>query len=69
MIMKISITTSEMSQIQWQLGEGRCKQRSFIVEIPDTSLPIGLQNYLNLREVDEDFKKYSNIDLITIVED
>lgn len=69
MIMKICITTSEMSQIQWQLGEGRCKQRSFIVEIPDTSLPIGLQNYLNLREVDEDFKKYSNIDLITIVED
>ena len=67
--MKICITTSEMSQIQWQLGEGRCKQRSFIVEIPDTSLPIGLQNYLNLREVDEDFKKYSNIDLITIVED
>ena len=67
--MKICITTSEMSQIQWQLGEGRCKQRSFIVEIPDTSLPIGLQNFLNLREVDEDFKKYSNIDLITIVED
>ena len=69
MIMKICITTSEMSQIQWQLGEGRCKQRSFIVEIPDTSLPIGLQNFLNLREVGEDFKKYSNIDLITIVED
>lgn len=67
--MKICITTSEMSQIQWQLGEGRCKQRSFIVEIPNTSLPIGLQNFLNLREVDEDFKKYSNIDLITIVED
>lgn len=58
-----------MSQIQWQLGEGRCKQRSFIVEIPDTSLPIGLQNFLNLREVGEDFKKYSNIDLITIVEE
>lgn len=67
--MKICITTSEMSQIQWQLGEGRCKQRSFIVEIPDTSLPIGLQNFLNLREVGEDFKKYSNIDLITIVEE
>ena len=58
-----------MSQLQFQLGEGRCKQRSFIVEIPDTSLPIGLQNFLNLREVDEDFKKYSNIDLITIVEE
>ena len=67
--MKICITTSEMSQIQWQLGEGRCKQRSFIVEIPDTSLPIGLQNFLNLREVGEDFKKYSNIDLITMVEE
>ena len=66
--MKICITTSEMSQLQFQLGEGRCKQRSFIVEIPDTSLPIGVQNFLNLREVDEDFKKYSNIDLITIVE-
>ena len=69
MIMKICITTSEMSQIQFQLGEGRCKQRSFIVEIPDTSMPIGLQNFLNLREVGEDFKKYSNIDLITIVEE
>lgn len=67
--MKICITTSEMSQLQFQLGEGRCKQRSFIVEIPDTSLPIGVQNFLNLREVDEDFKKYSNIDLITIVEE
>lgn len=67
--MKICITTSEMSQLQYQLGEGKCKQRSFIVEIPDTSLPIGLQNFLNLREVGEDFKKYSNIDLITIVEE
>ena len=51
-----------MSQIQWQLGEGRCKQRSFIVEIPNSSLPIGLQNFLSCREVREDFKRYSNID-------
>ena len=68
MIMKICITTSEISQLQFQLGDGRCKQRSFVVEIPNTSLPIGLQNFLN-RVVDDDFKKYSNIDSITIVED
>lgn len=67
--MKICITTSEMSQIQWQLGEGRCKQRSFIVEIPNTLLPIGLLNFLNLRDTDDDFKKLSNVDSITIVED
>ena len=67
--MKICITTSEMSQLQYQMGEGKARQRSFIVEIPDTSLPIGLQHFLNLREVGEDFKRYSNIDLITIVED
>ena len=67
--MKICITTSEMSQIQWHLGEGRCTQKSFIVEIPNSSLPVGLQHFLTLREVGEDFKKYSNIDSITIVED
>lgn len=67
--MKICITTSEMSQIQWHLGEGRCKQRSFVVEIPNSSLPIGLQNFLSCREVGDDFKRYSNIDSITIVED
>ena len=58
-----------MSQLQYQMGEGKARQRSFIVEIPDTSLPIGLQHFLNLREVGEDFKRYSNIDFITIVED
>ena len=67
--MKICITTSEMSQLQYQMGEGKARQRSFIVEIPDTSLPIGLQHFLRLREVGEDFKRYSNIDSITIVED
>ena len=67
--MKICITTSEMSQLQYQMGEGKARQRSFIVEIPDTSLPIGLQHFLNLREVGEEFKRYSNIDSITIVED
>ena len=58
-----------MSQLQFQLGEGRCKQRSFVVEIPNTLLPIGLQDFLNCREVEDDFKRYSNIDSITIVED
>ena len=58
-----------MSQLQYQLGEGKTRQRSFIVEIPDTSLPIGLQHFLSCREVDEDFKRYSNIDSITIVEE
>ena len=67
--MKICITTSEMSQLQYQMGEGKTRVRSFIVEIPNSSLPIGLQNFLSCREVDEDFKRYSNIDLITIVED
>ena len=67
--MKLCITTSEMSQLQYQLGEGKTRVRSFIVEIPDTSLPIGLQHFFTLREVGEDFKRYSNIDSITIVEE
>ena len=44
--MKICITVSEMSQLQWHLGEGNIKQRSFIVDIPNESLPQGLQEFL-----------------------
>ena len=67
--MKLCITTLEMSQLQYQLGEGKCKQRSFVVDIPNENLPQGLQEFLKLREDDSDFRRYSNIDLITIVED
>ena len=67
--MKICITTSEMSQLQYQLGEGKCKQRSFIVDIPNESLPQGLQDFLKLREEDSDFKRYSNVDSITMMEE
>ena len=67
--MKICITTSEVSQLQYQLGEGKCKQRSFVVDIPNENLPQGLQEFLKLREDDSDFRRYSNIDLITIVEE
>ena len=67
--MKLSITTLEMSQLQYQLGEGKCKQRSFVVDIPNENLPQGLQEFLKLREDDSDFRRYSNIDLITIVEE
>ena len=67
--MKLCITTSQMSQIQWHLGEGRCKQRSFIVDIPNESLPQGLQEFLKTREEDSDFRKFSNIDSITAMEE
>ena len=36
--MKICITTSEMSQLQYQFGEGKLKARSFVVDIPNASL-------------------------------
>lgn len=32
-----------MSQLQWQLAEGCCKKRAFIVDIPNESLSQGLQ--------------------------
>ena len=67
--MKISITISEMSQIQWSLGEGHNKQRSFIVDIPNDTLPRGLHEFLMERDRNADFRKFSNIDLITIVEE
>ena len=67
--MKICIVVSEMSQLQYQLGEGRCKQRSFVIEMPNEGLPQGLQNFLKLREEDSDFRRYSNIDSITVVEE
>ena len=67
--MKICITTSEMSQIQWQLAEGHCKQRTFIVNIPNESLPQGLQDFLKTREDDSTFKRFSNVDSITMVEE
>ena len=67
--MKLCIITSEMSQIQWHLGEGRCKQRSFIVDIPNESLPQGLQEFFKTREDDLMFRKFSNLDSITIVEE
>ena len=67
--MKICITTSEMSQLQYQLGEGKCKQRSFVVDIPNENIPQGLREFLKLREEDSDFRRYSNIDLITTIEE
>lgn len=67
--MKICITTTEMSQLQYQFGEGKLKARSFVVDIPNENLPQGLQEFLKLREDDSDFRRYSNIDLITIVEE
>ena len=67
--MKICITTLEMSQIQWQLTEGSCKKRAFIVDIPNESLPQGLQEFLKTREEDSTFKQFSNVDSITMVED
>ena len=67
--MKICITTIEMSQIQWYLAEGCCKKRAFIVDIPNESLPQGLQEFFKTREEDSDFKQFSNVDSITIVEE
>lgn len=67
--MKICITVSEMSQLQWHLGEGNIKQRSFIVDIPNESLPQGLQEFFKTREEDSTFKRFSNVDSITIVEE
>ena len=67
--MKICITTLEMSQLQYHLGEGKCKQRSFIVEIPNENIPQGLQGFLKLREDDSNFRDSSNIDSITVVEE
>ena len=67
--MKICITTLEMSQLQWSLGEGCCKKRAFIVDIPNESLPQGLQEFLKTREEDSTFKQFSNVDSITIVEE
>jgi hypothetical protein len=67
--MKICITISEMSQLQWHLGEGNIKQRSFIVDIPNESLPQGLQDFFKTREEELMFKKFSNLDSITIVEE
>ena len=67
--MKICIVVSEMSQLQWYLGEGKIKQRSFIVDIPNESLPQGLQEFFKTREEDLEFRKFSNLDSITIVEE
>ena len=67
--MKICITTLEMSQLQWQLTEGCCKKRAFIVDIPNESLPQGLQEFLKTREEDLTFKQFSNVDSITMVEE
>lgn len=67
--MKICIVVSEMSQLQWHLGEGNIKQRSFIVDIPNESLPQGLQEFFKTREDDLMFRKFSNLDSITIVEE
>ena len=58
-----------MSQLQWHLGEGNIKQRSFIVDIPNESLPQGLQEFFKTREEDSTFKRFSNVDSITIVEE
>ena len=58
-----------MSQLQWHLGEGNIKQRSFIVDIPNESLPQGLQEFFKTREDDLMFRKFSNLDSITIVEE
>ena len=67
--MKICITTLEMSQIQWQLAEGSCKKRAFIVDIPNESLPQGLQEFLKTREEDSTFKQFSNVDSIIMMEE
>lgn len=67
--MKICIVVSEMSQLQWYLGEGKIKQRSFIVDIPNESLPQRLQEFFKTREEDSMFRKFSNLDSITIVEE
>ena len=67
--MKICITTIEISQIQWQLAEGCCKKRAFIMDTPNESLPQGLQEFFKPREEDSSFKQFSNVDLITIVEE
>ena len=65
--MKICITTIEISQIQWQLAEGCCKKRAFIMDIPNESLPQGLQEFFKTREEDSSFKQFSNVDSIAIV--
>ena len=67
--MKICIVVSEMSQLQWHLGEGNIKQRSFVVDIPNESLPQGLQEFFKTREEDLMFRKFSNLDSITIAEE
>lgn len=67
--MKICIVVSEMSQLQWHLGEGNIKQRSFVVDVPNESLPQGLQEFFKTREEDSMFRKFSNLDSITIVEE
>ena len=67
--MKICITTLEMSQIQWRLAEGSCKKRAFIVDIPNESLPHGLQEFFKTREEDSSFKQFSNVDSVTMVEE
>ena len=67
--MKICIVVSEMSQLQWHLREGNIKQRSFVVDIPKESLPQGLQEFFKTREDDLMFRKFSNLDSITIVEE
>lgn len=67
--MKICITTLEMSQLQWQLAEGCCKKRAFIVDISNESLPQGLQEFLKTREENSTFKQFSNVDSITMVEE
>ena len=63
------MVVSEMSQLQWHLGEGNIKQRSFIVDIPNESLPQGLQEFFKTREEDLMFRKFSNLDSITIMEE
>ena len=67
--MKICITTIEISQIQWQLAEGCCKKRAFIMDIPNESLPQGLQEFFKTREEDSSFTQFSNVESITIVEE
>ena len=67
--MKICIITLEMSQIQWQLAEGCCKKRAFIVDIPNEILPQGLKKKKKTREEDSTFKQFSNVDSITMVEE
>ena len=67
--MKICITTIEISQIQCQLAEGCGKKRAFIMDIPNESVPQGLQEFFKTREDDSSFKQFSNVDSITIVEE